>query len=124
MSFEKILVAIDGSDCSDHAFATALELAALANARLTALAVEGPLPAYEEHAACTKGSARPPLSRLEEPSGRKHEPEDQDGDPDQVAHEHPPRLHAGFIGARRTGLKGRSSPLPCLRSETGPLLLS
>ena len=40
MSFEKILVAIDGSDCSDHAFATALELAALANARLTALAVE------------------------------------------------------------------------------------
>jgi nucleotide-binding universal stress UspA family protein len=46
MPFQKILVAIDGSDCSDHAFAKALELAALANAKLTALAVEGPLPAY------------------------------------------------------------------------------
>lgn len=46
MAFEKILVAIDGSECSDHAFATALELAALARAKLTALAVEGPLPAY------------------------------------------------------------------------------
>jgi nucleotide-binding universal stress UspA family protein len=44
--FEKILVAIDGSDCSGHAFAKALELAALARAKLTALAVEGPLPAY------------------------------------------------------------------------------
>lgn len=46
MPFEKILVAIDGSECSDRAFAKALELAALAHARLTALAVEGPLPAY------------------------------------------------------------------------------
>ena len=46
MPFEKILVAIDGSDCSNHAFAKALELAALAQAKLTALAVEGPLPAY------------------------------------------------------------------------------
>jgi nucleotide-binding universal stress UspA family protein len=46
MPFEKILVAIDGSDCSNHAFAEALELAALANAHITALAVEGPLPAY------------------------------------------------------------------------------
>lgn len=46
MPFEKILVAIDGSDCSDHAFEKALELAALAHAKLTALAVEGPLPAY------------------------------------------------------------------------------
>jgi nucleotide-binding universal stress UspA family protein len=46
MPFEKILVAIDGSDCSNHAFATALELAAAVNAKLTALAVEGPLPAY------------------------------------------------------------------------------
>jgi nucleotide-binding universal stress UspA family protein len=46
MAFEKILVAIDGSPCSDHAFATALELAALTRAKLTALAVEGPLPAY------------------------------------------------------------------------------
>jgi nucleotide-binding universal stress UspA family protein len=46
MPFERILVAIDGSDCSDRAFAKALELAVLAHARLTALAVEGPLPAY------------------------------------------------------------------------------
>jgi nucleotide-binding universal stress UspA family protein len=46
MPFEKILVAIDGSDCSNRALAKALELAALANAHVTALAVEGPLPAY------------------------------------------------------------------------------
>src|SRR5712691_4231921 len=46
MPFERILVAIDGSEWSDHAFAKALELAQLTNARLTALAVEGPLPAY------------------------------------------------------------------------------
>ena len=46
MPFERILVAIDGSDCSNRAFATALELAQLMGARLTALAVEGPLPAY------------------------------------------------------------------------------
>lgn len=46
MPFEKILVAVDGSECSDHAFEKALELAALAGAKLTALAVEGPLPAY------------------------------------------------------------------------------
>lgn len=46
MPFEKILVAIDGSECSNHAFAKALEVAALAQAKLTALAVEGPLPAY------------------------------------------------------------------------------
>ena len=46
MPFERILVAIDGSECSDRAFAKALELAALAGARVTALAVEGPLPAY------------------------------------------------------------------------------
>jgi nucleotide-binding universal stress UspA family protein len=46
MPFEKILVAIDGSACSDHAFAKALELAAITHAKLTALAVEGPLPAY------------------------------------------------------------------------------
>jgi nucleotide-binding universal stress UspA family protein len=44
--FERILVAIDGSDCSNRAFATALELADLMNATLTALAIEGPLPAY------------------------------------------------------------------------------
>lgn len=46
MPFERVLVAIDGSEWSDHAFAKALELAALAGAKLTALAVEGPLPAY------------------------------------------------------------------------------
>ena len=46
MPFEKILVAIDGSDASDHAYAKALELAALTRAKLTALAIEGPLPAY------------------------------------------------------------------------------
>lgn len=46
MPFEKILAAIDGSEASDHAFAKAIELASLTGATLTALAVEGPLPAY------------------------------------------------------------------------------
>jgi nucleotide-binding universal stress UspA family protein len=46
MPFEKILAAIDGSEASDRAFTKALELASLAGAALTALAVEGPLPAY------------------------------------------------------------------------------
>jgi nucleotide-binding universal stress UspA family protein len=46
MPFEKILVAIDGSEPSDHAFAKAVELATLTHGRLHALAVEGPLPAY------------------------------------------------------------------------------
>jgi nucleotide-binding universal stress UspA family protein len=46
MPFERILVAIDGSEGSDHAFAKALELAGALRARLVALAVEGPLPAY------------------------------------------------------------------------------
>jgi nucleotide-binding universal stress UspA family protein len=46
MPFEKILVAIDGSDPANHAFATALELASLMQAKLTALAIEGPLPVY------------------------------------------------------------------------------
>jgi nucleotide-binding universal stress UspA family protein len=46
MPFERILVAIDGSECSNRAFAKALELAVLAEASVTALAVEGPLPAY------------------------------------------------------------------------------
>lgn len=46
MPFQRILVAIDGSECSNHAFAKALELAQLTNAQVTALAVEGPLPAY------------------------------------------------------------------------------
>ena len=46
MPFERILVAIDGSDCSNRAFAKALELASVTHATLTALAVEGPLPAY------------------------------------------------------------------------------
>jgi nucleotide-binding universal stress UspA family protein len=46
MPFQRILVAIDGSECSDRAFAIALELAEIAGSRVTALAVEGPLPAY------------------------------------------------------------------------------
>jgi nucleotide-binding universal stress UspA family protein len=46
MPFERILVAIDGSDASDRAFAKALELADVTDAQLTALAIEGPLPAY------------------------------------------------------------------------------
>jgi nucleotide-binding universal stress UspA family protein len=46
MPFEHILVAVDGSEASNRAFATSLELAGLMQARLTALAVEGPLPAY------------------------------------------------------------------------------
>ena len=46
MPFERILVAIDDSDASNRAFEKALELAQLARARLTALAIEGPLPAY------------------------------------------------------------------------------
>ena len=46
MPFEKILVAVDGSEPSDRAFVTALELAVLMHARVTALAVEGPLPVY------------------------------------------------------------------------------
>jgi nucleotide-binding universal stress UspA family protein len=46
MPFERILVAIDGSECSDRAFAKALELAGLIRAHVTALAIEGPLPAY------------------------------------------------------------------------------
>jgi len=46
MPFDRILVAIDGSDCSQRAFAKALELAELSRATLTALAIEGPVPAY------------------------------------------------------------------------------
>jgi nucleotide-binding universal stress UspA family protein len=46
MPFERILVAIDGSEGSNRAFAKALELARLVGGRLIALAVEGPLPAY------------------------------------------------------------------------------
>jgi nucleotide-binding universal stress UspA family protein len=46
MPFERILVAIDGSDCSRHAFTKAVELARVTGASLLALAVEGPLPAY------------------------------------------------------------------------------
>jgi nucleotide-binding universal stress UspA family protein len=44
--FERIVVAIDGSETSFHAFAKALELAGLTKAALLALVVEGPLPAY------------------------------------------------------------------------------
>jgi nucleotide-binding universal stress UspA family protein len=46
MPFERILVAIDGSEGSRRAFAKALELAAVVHASVTALAIEGPLPAY------------------------------------------------------------------------------
>src|SRR6185295_19360798 len=46
MAFEKILVAIDGSEWSDRALDASVELAVLAGATLTALAIEGPLPAY------------------------------------------------------------------------------
>ncbi len=46
MPFERILAAIDGSEASDRAFDKALELARLTGAHVTALAVEGPLPAY------------------------------------------------------------------------------
>jgi nucleotide-binding universal stress UspA family protein len=46
MPFERILVAIDGSEASNRAFSKAVELAALTRADLIALAVEGPLPAY------------------------------------------------------------------------------
>jgi len=46
MPFKRILVAIDGSEASDRAFAKALELAGVTDAELTALAIEGPLPAY------------------------------------------------------------------------------
>ena len=46
MPFSRILVAVDGSDGSQRALETALELAGLTGATLLALAVEGPLPAY------------------------------------------------------------------------------
>jgi len=46
MPFDRILVAIDGSEASNRAFAKAIELAEVADAELTALAIEGPLPAY------------------------------------------------------------------------------
>ncbi len=46
MPFDRILVAIDGSDGSEHALGKALELAGATGATLLALAVEGPLPAY------------------------------------------------------------------------------
>jgi nucleotide-binding universal stress UspA family protein len=44
--FERILVAIDGSQGAQRALTKAIELAQLTGASLTALAVEGPLPAY------------------------------------------------------------------------------
>ena len=46
MPFERIVVAVDGSEAAYHAFAKALELAQVTDATLLALAVEGPLPAY------------------------------------------------------------------------------
>jgi nucleotide-binding universal stress UspA family protein len=44
--FDRILVAVDGSQGARRALAKAIELAVLTGATLTALAVEGPLPAY------------------------------------------------------------------------------
>jgi nucleotide-binding universal stress UspA family protein len=44
--FARILAAVDGSEASDRALDKALELAEVTGAKLTALAVEGPLPAY------------------------------------------------------------------------------
>jgi nucleotide-binding universal stress UspA family protein len=46
MPFDRILVAIDGSHGGQEALTKAIELAQLTRASLTALAVEGPLPAY------------------------------------------------------------------------------
>jgi nucleotide-binding universal stress UspA family protein len=46
MPFDRILVAIDGSQGAQHAFTTTLDLARLCGSRVTALTVEGPLPAY------------------------------------------------------------------------------
>ena len=46
MPFDRIIVAIDGSEGARRALQTAIELARLTGARLTALTVEGPLPAY------------------------------------------------------------------------------
>jgi nucleotide-binding universal stress UspA family protein len=46
MPFNRILVAIDGSQGSQHALRKAIELASLTGAALMAVAVEGPLPAY------------------------------------------------------------------------------
>jgi nucleotide-binding universal stress UspA family protein len=46
MAFDRILVAIDGSEGGERAFAKGLELAGLTGAHVLALAVEGPLPAY------------------------------------------------------------------------------
>ena len=46
MPFDRILVEIDGSQGAQRALAKAIELAELTGATLTALAVEGPLPAY------------------------------------------------------------------------------
>jgi nucleotide-binding universal stress UspA family protein len=46
MPFDRILVAIDGSQGGQHALTKAIELAKLTGAPLIALAVEGPLPAY------------------------------------------------------------------------------
>jgi nucleotide-binding universal stress UspA family protein len=46
MPFRHLLVAVDASEASNRALEKALELARLLEASVTALAVEGPLPAY------------------------------------------------------------------------------
>jgi nucleotide-binding universal stress UspA family protein len=46
MPFRHLLIAVDGSEASNRALEKGLELARLLEASVTALAVEGPLPAY------------------------------------------------------------------------------
>jgi len=46
MPFDRILVAIDGSEGGQRALSKAIELAQVTGASLSAFAVEGPLPAY------------------------------------------------------------------------------
>ncbi|MGZ4481801.1 MAG: universal stress protein [Gaiellales bacterium] len=46
MPFQRMLVAIDGSQGAQRALTVAIELAQVTGGHLSALAVEGPLPAY------------------------------------------------------------------------------
>lgn len=46
MPFRHLLIAVDGSEASTRALQKGLELARLLDASVSALAVEGPLPAY------------------------------------------------------------------------------
>jgi nucleotide-binding universal stress UspA family protein len=49
MPFDRILVAIDGSEGGQHALTKAIELAKVAHASLLALAVEGPAARLRRH---------------------------------------------------------------------------